>query len=136
MSDQQPNTALHIGPFLVAMVAGPLLVTVCTFWLMYIPVYALIFGGIPYLVIGLPIAVLMSRTGPVNVERALAWSGLTIVIITAVATLPAAILGEQDSVWFVLAFGGVSIIFGAAWAATSAWVYGQMTRAPATNTLP
>jgi hypothetical protein len=41
--------------FLVAFIAAPLLITLLTFWL-YIPIYALIFGGPLYLIAGLPIA--------------------------------------------------------------------------------
>jgi hypothetical protein len=127
MSEKTEIPPLHVAAFAVSMIAGPLLFTALTFWVALIPVYALAFGGIPYLVIGTPIALWMALYGPVTIERALKWSGLTILFFTAAGSLIAALTNSGEWVPAVLAIGVFSAFFGMAWSATTGWLYAAMT---------
>ena len=128
MSETTEIQPLRIGPFIFAMICGPLLFTLCTFWIYLIPLYAFMFGGIPYLVIGFPLAIALARTGPVTTDRAIAWAGFTILIPTAIAIVPIALIEGRDSVQFTLAFSAASLVFGVGWSASSAWIYGALTK--------
>ncbi|MCU0800862.1 MAG: hypothetical protein MUD11_03655 [Rhodobacteraceae bacterium] len=127
MTETSETKPLHIVAFVLAMPGGPLLVTALTFWMAYIPVYAVLIGGLPYLVIGTPMALLMALWGPVTVERALQWSGLTILCLTAATALVVLAIGGGEGLGLVLIVGLVSAIFGMGWAAASGWLYGAMT---------
>ena len=127
MSETTEIQPLRIGPFILAMIGGPLIVTIVTFWAI-IPAYALVLGGIPYLVIGTPIALWMALSGPVTVERSIVWAGATILAITLPIALFAAFAGSADGVGGVLIIGLVCAIFAMAWAATTGWLYITLTK--------
>jgi hypothetical protein len=128
MSEKTEIPPLHIGAFVLAMVGGPILFTVVTIWAYFIPAFALLFGGLPYLAIGTPMALWMALTGPVTVERSLQWSGLTILFLTAACILFVVVTGSSDDGPAVLAMGGISAVFGMAWAGTTGWLYAAMTK--------
>jgi hypothetical protein len=127
MSENTEIQPLRIGAFAVAMIGGPLLVTACTFWYMFIPVIALIVGGIPYLVIGTPMALWMALTGPVTGARGAVWGGLTILFLTAGAILGASIFATTAEVPAILTVGGFSALFATLWAGTTGWLYSALT---------
>ncbi|MGL4322221.1 MAG: hypothetical protein ACRCS3_15290 [Paracoccaceae bacterium] len=127
MSETTEIQPLHIGAFTAAMIGGPLLVTACTFWAMFIPVAALVVGGIPYLVIGTPMALWMALTGPINGARGATWGGQTILFLMAGAILGDAIFTTTADVPAILAVGGISALFAMLWAGTTGWLYRRLT---------
>jgi hypothetical protein len=128
MSERTEIPPLDIVAFIVAMIGGPVMVTMLTFWLALIPVYAVVIGGIPYLVIGTPMALWMALRGPITVERALQWSGLTILVLTGAIAVFTAFTTEGEAFAATLMIGGVCAVFGMAWAGTTGWIYVAMTR--------
>jgi hypothetical protein len=127
MSENTEIQPLRIGAFAVAMIGGPLLVTACTFWYMFIPVIALFVGGIPYLVIGTPMALWMALTGPVTGARGAVWGGLTILFLMAGAILAAVFLQKTVDIPAILTWGGFSALFAMLWAGTTGWLYNALT---------
>jgi hypothetical protein len=128
MSETTEIQPLHVGAFAAAMVGGPLIVTLCSFWILLIPVFALVIGGIPYIVIGTPMALWMALTGPVTFERGARWGGLTILFITAGAILLAVITAQTEAVSAILIVGCVSTLFAMLWAGTTGGIYRAMTK--------
>jgi hypothetical protein len=128
MSEKKEIPPLNIVAFAVAMVCGPVLVTLFTIWMYFIPAAALVFGGIPYLVVGTPLALLMALTGPVTAERGAMWGCMTIVCIAIPAALGTLLASGRDDALAVLGIGLVCVIFATAWAATSGWIYSRMTK--------
>lgn len=127
MSETTEIHPLNPVAFAVAMIAGPILVTLCTFWALFIPVFALVFGGIPYLVIGTPMALWMALTGPVNAARGALWGALTIFCITAPFAAVTGLLHGGETAAAVLIMGATSAVFATLWAATSGWIYSGIT---------
>jgi XapX domain-containing protein len=127
MSERTEIQPLHIGAFALAMIGGPLLVTACTFWVIFIPVFALVFGGIPYLVIGTPMALWMALTGPVTAARGAVWGGLTILSLMAGTIVGAIFTQSTAEIPAIAAIGGTSALFAMLWAGTTGWLYGALT---------
>ncbi len=127
MSEKNEIAPLNPVAFAVAMICGPLLVTICTIWMYFIPAFALVVGGIPYLVIGTPLALLMAMTGPVSAGRGATWGAVTIICCTIPYAAVTGLMQDGDDAMGVLAYGAVCGVFAAAWAATSGWIYSAMT---------
>ena len=71
--DQYPTTGgnrVRWGAFLLALIGGPLLVTLATFWTIYLTFGALFAGGLPWLVIGGPLFARMVRRGTFDMRHA------------------------------------------------------------------
>jgi hypothetical protein len=128
MSEKTEIPPLNPVAFGIAMIGGPLLLTLCTFWMAFIPVYAVVFGGIPYLVIGTPMALWMALTGPVTVPRAAGWAVATIVALTVLGAIGALAINAKEDAVAMLIFGAICMPFGAGWAAISGWIYADMTK--------
>jgi hypothetical protein len=127
MSERTEIQPLNIGAFVLAMIGGPLLVTAFTFWVMFIPVFALVLGGLPYLVIGTPMALWMALTGPVTAARGAAWGGLTILFLTAGAIISDTLISTSTDSSAILLLGAVSAVFAVLWAGTTGWIYTAIT---------
>jgi hypothetical protein len=127
MSEMKEVPPLNPVAFAFAMVGGPLIVTLCTIWIMFIPGFALLIGGIPYLVIGTPLALLMALTGPVTAGRAALWGGMTILCIAVPTAVVSGLMSSKDEAIGVLGMALVCAIFATLWAATSGWIYSGMT---------
>jgi hypothetical protein len=128
MSEINETKPLHVGAFALAMIGGPILFTIVTIWAYFIPAFALLFGGLPYLFIGTPMALWMALTGPVTVERSLQWSGLTILFLTAGACLFTFMTENNEDTAAIVVIGVISAFFGMAWAGTTGWLYAAMTK--------
>jgi hypothetical protein len=127
MSEKKEISPLDPVAFAFAMIGGPILVTLCTIWIMFIPGFALLIGGIPYLVIGTPLALLMALTGPVTAGRSAIWGAMTIICITAPFAAVTGLMQQGGDAAGVLFIGAVSALFATLWAATSGWIYSGMT---------
>ncbi|MGL5011741.1 MAG: hypothetical protein ACRC6I_17840 [Paracoccaceae bacterium] len=130
MSEAAEIPPLDPVAFFIALISGPIIFTLLTFWIVFIPVFALVIGGIPYLVIGTPVLLWMALTGPVNGARSAIWAGLTNAGLTAGGVLGALIVAKPEDAGFVAMFGAFCIGFGMAWAAAFGIIYRNITDEP------
>ena len=100
-----------------------------TFWVVLIPVGALIVGGIPYLVLGTPVLLVMLMRGPCTGDRMTNAALATIAVAFGPMLLANLILGGEGLL-AVFGMGLVCMIFAAAWAATFASLYNRFYRNP------
>jgi hypothetical protein len=113
--------------FFLALLGGPALFTLLTCWLV-IPVFALAFGVLPYLLIGTPLLLIYLRRRPVT-PRAISW--LAFHAFVAAWVIYANMLyfafpgGAASSALWVLPFGA---IFAPCWGACFGMLYRGMAR--------
>ncbi|MGJ8628858.1 MAG: hypothetical protein ACSHXB_18000 [Sulfitobacter sp.] len=123
-----PRYIIDPVAFFVALVGGPLIFTLGTFWIMLIPVAALGFGAIPYLVIGTPVLLFHLSRHPAKPSQLALLALLTMFGLSICLSIGAFISQNNDTfglVLFVLFFGA---IFAPAWAACFGWLYGKLCR--------
>lgn len=116
--------------FFSALILAPLIVTLCSFFLI-LPVAALIFGGPIYLAIGTPVLLWMVGRYPPEGGR-FAFAGM---LGGPLWVIPFAIY-EADghgSAGPLLLAAALSMIFGALWASTFAALYRSFYRNPLTR---
>lgn len=108
--------------FFAALIAAPLLVTLLTAWLLFIPVFALILGGPAYLVVGTPVLLwyLRRNDGDPNDLGFVAFI-LMLVFLVPICAL-GVILKEPQLISLGLGYLGFGMIFGPAWA----YVFGRL----------
>lgn len=129
MSEYTEIPALDPVAFFAALIAAPLLFTALTFWVVLIPVGALIVGGLPYLILGTPVLLVMLLRGPCTAERMGHAALVTIAVAFAPLLLGNLIMGGND----LLAVFGISLacmVFAAGWATTFASLYNRFYRNP------
>ena len=133
MTEHTENHRYIIDPvaFFAALIGAPLIFTAATFWLVFIPVGALIVGGLPYLVLGCPLLLIhLRRHAPDGSD--IAW--LAVVASTAPVGLGtlAAVLAPRGNHTEIISIGiatmAVSALFAAGWGATFAWLYKALAR--------
>lgn len=114
--------------FFAALILGPLLFTLMSFWALFIPVFALAFGGPVYLVVGTPLLLWYLRRhdgapGDLAVPalKALGIAALFL-MITAAATANKELL--DATLWYI----GFGLIFGPAWAYFFGMIYARLRR--------
>lgn len=125
-----PKPCYIIDPvaFFVALIGGPLLFTLATFWILFIPVFALGFGALPYLVIGTPVLLFHLGRNPAQPSALAGLALITLFCLAICLLLGAIIIGNEPafgSVLFILICGA---IFAPAWAASFGWVYCKLCR--------
>ncbi|HKK84654.1 MAG TPA: hypothetical protein VJ942_03935 [Roseovarius sp.] len=134
-----PGHVIDPVAFVLALLGGPLLVTVATFWA-FVPIFALVFGAPAYLICGTPTLLwYLSRYE----ARPIAIGLLAVAVNTA--TLPVLLWtdilpGRQDVNDMLFMFGGFGGGFAFLWGAAFGWLYPQFRRgffAPITpNAIP
>lgn len=129
MSEQTEIPALDPVAFVAALILAPLLFTVLTFWVVLIPVGALIVGGLPYLILGAPILLAMLFFGPCTADRMTRAAIITIAIPFAPSLLANLFLGGEGAL-AIFGLGLACMIFAAGWAATFASLYNRFYRNP------
>lgn len=138
MPHQAPSQRYIIDPvaFFAALFGGPILFTLATFWIAFVPVFALAIGGLPYLLIGTPVLLIYLSRRPVQ-PRALAGLALaTVVLLGLLAHLAALIAGREAqafSIGLITLFGA---IFAPCWAASFGWLYTRLARDFYTRPVP
>ena len=116
--------------FVLALVGGPVIFTLLTFWLLLVPVFALVIGGLPYLAIGTPLLLVHLRYHPARVGGIVKLAVLG--LLGGVLVFLALVLLRSDDTWTgFLAAGAmfaVCLPFAAGWAAAFALLYRAMAR--------
>ncbi|MCX7566900.1 hypothetical protein OS189_11170 [Sulfitobacter sp. F26169L] len=102
--------------FFAALIGGPILFTLLSFWALLIPVAALILGAPFYLLVGTPVLLwyLRHHDGDPHDLGFLAFKVMGIVLVFG--TLLAAATGDQNLLGIGLSYTGFGMIFALAWA--------------------
>ncbi len=125
-----PSRRYLIDPvaFFVALIGGPILFTIATCWLLFIPLGALIFGGLPYLLIGTPVLLVHLSRNPAR-PRDIAGVALAVcTVLCLIALALAALSGVEGAALFVLFVFVCAAIFAPSWGACFAVLYRRMAR--------
>lgn len=128
MTEKTGNTASYerhlIDPvmFFVAMVLAPLIVTALTFWILFVPVFALLMGGPFYLLAGIPLMLWwLSRHAPKPGE--IACLGFCANLVICAGMYLFAIMTRQND---PEGLAVVYLIFGSVFAPLWAWAFGKL----------
>ena len=113
-------------PFLAGFVGGPLLFTLCTFWIAYIPVYALMLGGPVYAIVGLPVALIHLRHNPGTTSAMMNLAIKSLLIISAPLALISLAAGGLTGLGALVMILAVSILFALGWAGCAAAIYNRL----------
>lgn len=127
-SHHTPQLRYPIDPvaFFLAMIAGPLLVALLGFPIFLIPVFALVIGGLPYLIIGIPVMMYVLRHNDARPALFAGSAFLTILALGAicgVTILFADLQIRKEELGIVNFYAFFSAIFAPLWGATSGWLY-------------
>ena len=123
-----PRYIIDPVAFFAALILGPLMFTGLSFWIFFIPIAALIFGGPVYLLIGTPLLLWYLRRhdgDPVDLSY-LAFKVVAFAMMLGfvLATMTA----NNDVQGLTLFFTGFGIFFGPAWAYSFGKVYQRLRR--------
>ncbi len=120
---------IDIAAFIMALIAAPLLVTALTFWIAFIPVYALVFGGPVYLLVGTPVLLLLARKTRLTAATCAEAGCWAMVALTAIGVVIAPFAGYgMDDVGFILMVGVISSVFATVWAGTFGMLYNNFIK--------
>lgn len=131
---QKPAYPVDPVAFVTALIGGPLLVTAVSFWLLFIPVYALVLGGPIYLVIGTPLLLIYLRRAPVSLKGVSVLALLPVAALMLLILLWGLISRDDDIIRGGLLFGLFGLFFAPLWAAAFGWVYLKITARRARQT--
>ena len=121
-----PRYVIDPVAFFVALIGGPLLITAVSFWIVGIPIAALLFGGPVYLVLGTPLLLWHLRR-TVGEGSSLALLALAAVLVPCLAMAGiGALTGQDHLLGIAIFYGGFGAIFGPAWAGGFAFIYDKM----------
>ncbi|MEP4196868.1 MAG: hypothetical protein ABJL99_14670 [Aliishimia sp.] len=113
--------------FFAALICAPLLVALLGFWLLLIPVFAIFFGGIPYLMIGTPVLLYYIPRHGAHAQKigflALKITTLGCAIFALITQLPPK--GNIASMVFLTLF---ALLFATLWGHAFGWLYGKFQR--------
>jgi hypothetical protein len=118
--------------FFVALISGPVLVTIVFFWVLLIPVAALMLGGPVYLLIGTPLLLIyLARPSATSTGVAVLafWANAAMCLVVFVA-LSIARNDDAPAVLGILAFGS---IFAPLWGLTTGSIYFRLCRPALTS---
>jgi len=117
--------------FVVALVGAPLAVGLLGGPLLLIPVFAVVFGGLPYLILGTPTLLwAFTRWGPdVSMSVALGFAGVALPLLAMflVSFFSAEPNPDLDG---AIGMGLFGLFFGPIWAGTCASFYHRLERKP------
>ena len=114
--------------FALAMVGGPVLVTLLSFWLVGIPVAALILGGPLFLIVGIPVLLWHLAHHAPEISRISLLALISIVILFVVTATLAALFAEYEMISLAIWFGLFGGIFAPLWGAMTGWIYIRLRR--------
>ena len=113
---------LDLFAFVGALILAPIMVAALFFWVVFIPVFAVIFGAIPYLVFGGPVLLWIATHTRVTVWVC-ALGGLLaqgLFVLSMVAGLATYLSFSDQDIEFLALWG---IPFSAVWCGTFALLY-------------
>jgi hypothetical protein len=113
--------------FVAALVLAPLLVALLFFWVLLIPVFAVIIGGLPYLIFGTPVLLWMVTRYPMQASPfAVAGLASLLAFIGTLAVADRLAPTPLSDAGMVLLLGGIP--FSAGWFIAFALLYRRFWR--------
>jgi hypothetical protein len=123
-----PRYIIDPVAFFIALIGGPLLFTALSFWALLIPVFALVFGGPVYLVVGTPVLLWYLRNHDGNPSD-LGFLGLKVMgLIALLIIMIAAITNDEELLIIGVYSIGFSMFFAAAWTYCFGRIYQHLRR--------
>ena len=123
---ERPGYRIDAWPFIAALIGGPLLVTLVSFWVFLIPFYAVIFGGSVYLLFGLPLGLIYLRRHagkPREIMRLALWVSGGVALPFCIILL---LTSGPEVIPLAIFLMGSSLLFAALWSVTSAMIYDRL----------
>jgi len=114
--------------FFIALIAAPLLFTAGTFWILFIPVFALGMGGPLYLLIGTPVLLWYLRRHDGKPDDIAILALKAIAILAVIIAIGGLVLDEMESLGGMVFYFGFGMIFGPAWAYLFGRIYHYLRR--------
>lgn len=117
--------------FVVALVGAPLAIGLVGAPLLLIPVFAVVFGGLPYLILGTPTLLwAFTRWGPrANISAALGFAGVALPLL-GMYLVTLALTEPNYDLEGAIELGLFGLFFGPVWAGTCASFYHRLERKP------
>lgn len=133
-----PGARYAIDPvaFAIALIGAPLLVALLFFWILLIPVFALLFGGIPYLVLGTPVLLIYLHYSHGSPQGAAGLAALTACIAGVLYTLWLAQKGDHMLQTGIVMLVLTCCLHGAAWGWTFGLIYNHSRSDASRQPLP
>lgn len=129
-TSSRPRYIIDPVAFFVALVGGPVLFTLLTFWAV-IPLFALAIGGLPYLLVGTPALLIHLRRHPASASDT-AWIGFVAFSLMWVVLVTGMLLSNprNPSELIVLCTGLflAGAVFSSAWGGVFGWIYTRLAR--------
>lgn len=120
------NPRAELWPFALATFSAPLLIALCFFWVLLIPVFAILLGGVFYLIFGAPLAYLLLRAGQRSrVLFAVAGFMAVLMIVPAWPIIQWTGAYRARDLDMLLSFG---LFFGPLWMAVLAHLYPRFAK--------
>jgi len=121
-----PRYVIDPVAFFAALIGGPLMITALTFWIVGIPVAALILGGPVYLVVGTPLLLWHLRRNVGKGDDIAVLALVSVAVPCGAHALLGAFLDEGEFIGIAAFFGFFGIIFAPAWAGGFAFIYNRL----------
>lgn len=123
-----PTTRL-VDPvaFFTALIGGPVLFTLATFWAI-IPVFALAFGGLPYLLFGTPILLIYLARKKASPGAIAGLAFLTVATGIALLWALAPLAADPEGLRAMAGMGLFGLAFGPIWGLCFAGLYSLLER--------
>lgn len=123
-----PRYIIDPVAFFIALIGGPILFTALSFWILFIPVFALLFGGPAYLIVGTPVLLWYLRRNDADPSD-LGFLAFVVLAIGAFLVASYAIaIGDEELLGAGLSYLVFGMIFGPAWAFTFGRIYTRLRR--------
>lgn len=123
-----PRYVIDPVAFFIALIGGPLLFTAMTFWILLVPVFALVLGGPVYLVIGTPLLLWTLRYREPESGEIAMLAFKSVFGLSAVIAIAALITGETEILTGLLYFSAFGLIFAPLWAVSFCRIYLKLRR--------
>lgn len=114
--------------FAVALIASPVLVAVLGFPALFIPVFALVFGGPIYLVVGTPLLLLYLQRHPCTPNRIAKLALVAMVAVLLVLPLGLAPFADLPEILMIFKLAAFGLIFAPLWGHVFGWIYRGLCR--------
>jgi len=125
---RKPGYLIDPVAFFIALIAGPVLVTVATFWLLLIPVFALFMGGPIYLVVGTPLLLIYLRRNQASVHGIAYLAFMATLVLAVVAIAVSIVTGLSNQSVGAPIFLSFALIFAPIWGAAFGAIYLKLRR--------
>ena len=125
-----PRHSIDPVAFFIALIGAPLLATLMWFWVLLIPVAALLIGGPIYLALGTPLLMIYLQRHPCTVGGIVFLAVCGVLALLPLGWLVALSTGQSEALYIALFFCGFGLIFGPLWATHFAFLYRKMARDP------